>query len=153
MAEHTTIAVGQFSIIATNPIVDGGVSYSFDKFKLDDTIIEGTQLLDNAVMIVLIDGSTITLTNAITAGTLKLAAVRHSNDYRKGDLVAYAFQLLALGATVGSQMNVSFPFNGEILRFVFENCNVKTVKPLTLAGNDVNTHEVEFTYGSVQQLF
>jgi hypothetical protein len=149
MAEHTTIAVGQFSFVAINPIVDGGMAYSFDKFKLDDTIVETTQLIDNSVMIVLVDGSTITLTNTVTAGTLKFAAVRHSNDYRRGDLVAYANHLLQLGAIVGSTIVIAFPFNGEMLRFTLANCNVKTLKQLTLAGNDVNTHEIEFNYGEI----
>jgi hypothetical protein len=147
--EHTTMAVGQFSLIATNPIIDGGLAYSFDKFKLDDTITETTQLLDNAFIIPLVDGSTITLTNTIKAGTIKFASVRHSNDYRNGDMVAYANQLLSLGATIGSTFNISFPFNGEILHFILDNCNVKTAKQLSLAGNNVNTHEVEWTFANI----
>jgi hypothetical protein len=151
MVEHTTIAVGQFSLIAVNPLVDGGIAYSFDKFRLDETFQETTQIMDNAIIIPLVDGSTITLTNTITAGSLKMAGVRHSNDYKRGDIVAYANYLLALGAIVGSIFMIAFPFNGQIIRFTLHECNVKTVKQLTLAGNNVNTHEVEFTYAQITQ--
>lgn len=156
---HTTIPVGQFSCIATNPLfaqlVNGTASISVNKFRLDETMVESTQLLDNAFIVVLVDGSTITLTNNVKAGTLKFACVKHSNDPMQGDMVAMANYLLDTGATGGTNFSISFPFNVngtiETITMNYSNCNVKTVKQLNLPGNNVATYEVEWTFADVQQ--
>jgi len=149
---HSTIAVGQFKIVAEHPMVNPGVPCTLDKFKLDETLMETTQIIDNAIIVPLVDGSTITLTNTIKAGTLKFAAVRHSDNWRSGDIVAYANAMLDAGATVGATFTLYYFFNGERVSYLLENCCVKTCKQLTFAGNAINTHDVEFTYASIAKV-
>ena len=137
--------VGNFSLSTIHPLILGGTAIGMKGYKLEDTFIDATPLMENAKIIALIDG-TLTVTNKIKAGTLKIAYVRVDADYKKGDWAAWANELLKLGDSIGATIRIVYEFNGRQFGVTFFTCCIKTPKPLILAGNDAPSYDLELTY-------
>jgi hypothetical protein len=137
-------SVGKFTMTFIHPNVGGGVAITLRGFKLEETFLDATPLMDNAKVIALIDG-TITVTNAVRAGTLAFKVVR-VGDVMDGDLVAIYNELIKAGDSTGATLRIVYEFNGKQYPITFFTCCVKTGKPIILAGNDVNSNDIEFTY-------
>lgn len=141
-------SVGDFSAVLNHPLVGGGASISLVGFKLDGTIIEGDQDIDNAKVIPLVGGIVQIITNAVRAGVLRWTAIHNSGDPLKGDIVAISQFLQGLGDNVGGTLRVSWGQNGVTIAKTFFPCVVKRCKPIAIAGNDLPDYAVEWAYGS-----
>ncbi len=69
--------------------------------RLNDTFFNAQPLQDNALMEVLVDGSTITITNHIMAGRATLQVLPTTNLVKDGDLVAIAPFIMSAKDNVG----------------------------------------------------
>jgi hypothetical protein len=137
--------VGNFSISTTHALILGGMSIGMKGHKLEETLLDAVPLMENSKIIALIEG-TLTITNKIKAGSLKISCVRVDPDYKKGDWIAWGNELLKLGDSVGGNIRIVYEFNGKQFGVTFFVCCVKTLKPLILAGNDAPSYDFEVTY-------
>jgi hypothetical protein len=137
--------VGNFTLSTMHPLILGGTAISMKGYKLEDTFLDATPLMENSKIIALIDG-TLTITNKVKAGTLKINCVRVDADYKKGDWVAWGNELLKLGDSIGSTIRGAYEFNGAQFGISFFTCCIKTLKPAILAGNDAPSYDIELTY-------
>ena len=118
-------------------------------FKLSSNYVDTQQALDNSVIVPLLNGGSIQITNNNTCGSLSFVAIRTGNKLSKGDIVAIATaqRNIAGGDSVGATITIAFSFNNENYSISFEHCTVAECKPLTLAGNDAPDYRVRFNYG------
>ena len=143
ITKHT----GHFHCSAVHPLVAGGLTVSFDSFKLDENFVSTTPAMENSKYIPLANGSYIMIANSVRGGSIKFGAVRTNNDASKGDIVKYADDLVKAKSSVGATITIAFEVAGTISTTTFYDCMVKTLVPLQLAGNDEPTYDIEFNYG------
>jgi hypothetical protein len=141
-------SVGDFSLVLTHPLVNGGASVSLVGFKVESSIVDTDQQVDNSKVVPLVGGIVAIITNTIKAGTLRFAAVRTSGDPTQGDIVAVSQLLQSIGDNVGGTLRASWGQNGAIKAVAFTNVTVKRCKPLHIMGNDVAEYDVQWSYGN-----
>jgi uncharacterized protein YunC (DUF1805 family) len=141
-------SVGDFSAVFTHPLIAGGAAVSLVGFKVEGSIVDSDQLIDNSKVVALIGGLSVIITNNIKSGTLRWTGVRTSGDPAQGDLVAISQYLQDVGDNVGGNLRVSWGQNGVTKYVNFTPITVKRVKALVLAGNDVPDYAIEWEYGS-----
>lgn len=124
-------------------------SITLTGFKLNSNYVDTQQALDNSVIVPLLNGGSIQITNNNTCGSLSFVAIRTSNKLSEGDIVAIATaqRNIAGGDATGATITISFSFNSKNYSVTFEHCTVAECKPLTLAGNDAPDYRVRFNYG------
>lgn len=156
-------AVGEANVTYSHPTVTGeNGSASVGNFKLQTQYVDTKQTIPNSVVVPLLAGGAISLTNTQKAGTLTFSAVRCKKvnayatataaegvfpvDLGSADIVTLASLQVESNDSTGATIAFSLVFNGVVLNIIFEKCTVNTVTPLRLAGNDVPTYEVSFNY-------
>ena len=140
-------SVGDFSLVLTHPLVNAGASVSLVGFKVEGSIIDSDQEMDNAKVVPLIGQIVAIITNTIRAGTLRFSAVRTTGDPAKGDIVAVSQLLQSIGDNVGGVLRASWGQNAGIRSVVFSTVTVKRCKPIHITGNDVAEYDVQWVYG------
>ena len=140
-------SVGDFSLVLTHPLVNAGASVSLVGFKVEGSIIDSDQEMDNAKVVPLIGQIVAIITNTIRAGTLRFSAVRTTGDPAKGDIVAVSQLLQSIGDNVGGVLRASWGQNAGIRSVVFSTVTVKRCKPIHIMGNDVAEYDVQWVYG------
>lgn len=126
-------------------ITDGSVYLT--GFKLESIIVSASQQIDNAKVVPLVNGDSITLTNICKAGTLSFNASRTASGINGGDCVS-VFDYVRSQGDVGGKLELSWFMNGNQHKMIFSGVCVKNVPPLTLAGNDVPDYNVQLTYSN-----
>ena len=116
-------------------------------FKLESVLCTADQQIDNAKVVPLINGDSITLTNICKAGTLSFNASRTAGGLNDGDCVSIFDYVRSQGDT-GGALELSWLMNGAIHHIIFSGVCVKRVPPLNLAGNDVPDYNVQLTYAN-----
>lgn len=116
-------------------------------FKLESVLCTADQQIDNAKVVPLINGDSITLTNICKAGTLSFNASRTAGSLNDGDCVSVFDYVRSQGDT-GGALELSWLMNGAIHHIIFSGVCVKRVPPLNLAGNDVPDYNVQLTYAN-----
>ena len=116
-------------------------------FKLESVIVSAAQQIDNAKVIPLVNGDSITLTNICKAGTLSFNASRTAGGLNDGDCVSVLDYVRSQG-DVGGRLELSWLMNGATHKMIFSGVCVKNIPPLTLAGNDVPDYNVQLTYSN-----
>jgi len=142
-------SVGTFQANITNSlfVLNGApLTLPIRGIKLETTFLQAKQLVKTSKRIPLIDGSTSALINAVTAGTLSFKALRVGSSLQSGDLVTIASYLQKAGDTTGSQINVTYSFNGNTESWFFYLCTLEEVPPLGLMGNDLFEYGIDFSY-------
>ena len=161
--KQTIQAVGNFSakytstvlktLVATNDKyggtagIDSNGSIYLVGFKLESVIVSASQQIDNAKVVPLVNGDSITLTNICKAGTLSFNASRTAGGLADGDCVSI-FDYVRSQGDVGGTLELSWLMNGSTHKMIFSGVCVKNVPPLTLAGNDVPDYNVQLTYSN-----
>lgn len=158
--KQTIQAVGNFSAKYTSDVlktlktndtaytgIDSNGSIYLVGFKLESVIVSASQQIDNAKVIPLVNGDSITLTNICKAGTLSFNASRTAGGLNDGDCVS-VFDYVRSQGDVGGKLELSWIMNGATHKMIFSGVCVKNVPPLTLAGNDVPDYNVQLTYSN-----
>lgn len=146
MADNTVIAAGQFTATLTHPLYNGGTATTLDGFKLEGTMVQAQQAMDNSKVISLANGNTISITNNNGAGQLTFTVTRTGSS---GDLVKIANFLKTVGDSVGGTIRITQEINGATDGTTFLPCTVKSCPPLNIQGNDAAEYSVVFNYGQV----
>lgn len=160
LLKQTIQAVGNFSAKYTSEVlrtlrnsdgqytgIDANGSIYLVGFKLESIIVSAAQQIDNAKVIPLVNGDSITLTNICKAGTLSFNASRTAGGLNDGDCVS-VFDYVRSQGDVGGRLELSWLMNGATHKMIFSGVCVKNVPPLTLAGNDVPDYNVQLTYSN-----
>jgi hypothetical protein len=147
-AKNTITTVGDFTAILAHPLILGGVGLPLKGFKLEDMFIVGAQMVANTKRVLLANGDTLALTNAVTAGTLTIQALHISNNILDGDLPLLATQLQGLADNIGGLLTISRGFNGDRSFIVFTDVRLVSCPPITIAVNDSPSYTVVFSYGT-----
>ena len=158
--KQTIQAVGNFSAKYTSEVlrtlrnadsqysgIDENGSIFLVGFKLESVIVSAAQQIDNAKVIPLVNGDSITLTNICKAGTLSFNASRTAGGLNDGDCVSVLDYVRSQG-DVGGRLELSWLMNGATHKMIFSGVCVKNIPPLTLAGNDVPDYNVQLTYSN-----
>ena len=160
LLKQTIQAVGNFSAKYTSEVlktlrnsdgqysgIDENGSIFLVGFKLESVIVSAAQQIDNAKVIPLVNGDSITLANICKAGTLSLNASRTAGGLNDGDCVSVLDYVRSQG-DVGGRLELSWLMNGATHKMIFSGVCVKNIPPLTLAGNDVPDYNVQLTYSN-----
>ena len=160
LLKQTIQAVGNFSAKYTSEVlktlrnsdgqysgIDENGSIFLVGFKLESVIVSAAQQIDNAKVIPLVNGDSITLTNICKAGTLSFNASRTAGGLNDGDCVSVLDYVRSQG-DVGGRLELSWLMNGATYKMIFSGVCIKNVPPLTLAGNDVPDYNVQLTYSN-----
>lgn len=114
--------------------------------KLGDTFLTAQPSQDAAIQEVLIDGSTVTVTNRLLNGVLTLNVIRTTGKVASGDVIAAAQLLIAVGDTVGGTfMTIEF-INGEAHVRLYYGVTVKRVPHAIKMGMGVPVFPLELFY-------
>jgi hypothetical protein len=146
MGKHSIQSVGGATAIFQHPLILAGAAIALSGFKLEEMFYESEQDVENSKRVYLVDGGSAALTNTIRGGTLTISACRKSQKLEEGDIILIAQTLQALGDSQGGMIRITIPMDGEILAYTFIGVTVKKVPPVKLAGNDVATYPVVFSY-------
>lgn len=150
MADHYVQSVGNFSAVLVHPLVLDGVALNLRGFKLDSQFLDTVQLIENSKIISLVDGGTITLTNANKAGSITFNCSSTSGRVADGDVVAVGRFLRTQGDSVGGLLRIAYSIGGNVTVINFLAVTIKTTPPLKLAGNDIPDYAVEFNYADFE---
>jgi hypothetical protein len=141
--------------------------------RLDGEFIRAAQQIASSVVIPILGGGGIALTNNNRTGSLSINCTRagspnHSTAamaigeasngglgpgiegsdpaYYDMSLLAQYQQMQPGGDPFGSSLKVEFDFSGIGIEIQFDGCTVQTVAPLVLSGNDASNYNVVFNY-------
>ena len=158
-AVHGVECVGRIKFLFKHPILEalaakkaeyaglkGGVYLT--GFKLEDVAIRTAGMLQNAKLIPMLNGDTMTLTNSNKSGVMTIACTRTAAGVLGGDLVAIADFVRSQGDSIGGTLTVSWSRNGEDKQIVFKKVCVQDCPPLEYAGNDLPDYGVKLTYAT-----
>lgn len=144
--------VGDFVTTFSHPLVIAngvpGAQITLKGFKLEDVFISSAQAIENSKLVPLVNGDTVTLTNAIKAGRLTVNALRISDRLEDGDMPLIATYLQGLADNIGGFLRISFGFNGAQESILFTGVTLVSCPPIILAGNDLPPYPVVWNYGS-----
>lgn len=116
-------------------------------FKLESTIVSAGQQIDNAKLVPLVNGDSITLTNLCKAGTLAFNAARTAAGINGGDCIAI-FDFVRTQGDDGGILEISWRMNGKNRKIIFSGVCVQRCPPLAIAGNDVADYNISLTYAT-----
>lgn len=158
--QHGVQCVGNIKFLFKHPLLDALSAYTkYEKlfggvyltgFKLESVVFNAEGMLENAKLIPLLNGDTMTLTNACKAGRMTIPATRTSAGLEGGDLVAVADFIRSEGDSNGGTLEVSWILNGRPRKITFKSVCVAKVDPLKLAGNDLPDMPVILTYATYE---
>lgn len=114
--------------------------------KLDETFLKATPNQDSSSQTVMVDGSTVVVTNTMLNGTLEVPAVRTSGTVAEGDLIAALQLIKAAGDNVGGTFTVTEFSNGKAITTLYYGVSVKNVPDKILMGLQVPTYPVQLFY-------
>lgn len=146
MGTHGVQSVGDLSFALIHPLVNGGASTTLTGFKMEGDILNSAQLMENAKVVPLIGGNSVTITNNNRSGKITFSCIKHTDDPMKGDITAIANELLKIGDNSGGTLRCSFGMNGKNFSRTFLAVCLCTAPPLKIAGNDLPDYGIEFTY-------
>lgn len=156
------------NIDATNDLKVAGI-------RLDGEFIRAAQQIASSVMIPLLGGGGVALTNNNRTGTLTISCTKSSSPNISGNMNmtgrnvtgdVYGAGLFSLnnedvydmvilaqyqqgclgGDSYGSTITVVFDFNGMGVELMFMGCTIAQVTPVVLSGNDAANYQVEVNY-------
>src|SRR5574344_1020210 len=114
--------------------------------KLDSEYFRAEQSMDSAKQVVLVDGSVVTITNDVQAGTITLQCIPTTGLVGSGDAIA-CFQLVqACKDSVGRLLYITEYLNGKAITTVYYGVSVENVHNKIKQGNDVPVYPVKLLY-------
>jgi len=151
MSTHSVQSVSAgLTITYLHPLIGTppATSITLQGYKLQSSFLDAESIVDNSVLIPILGGGSVQLTNNNLSGTLTFNCTRVSDAVMDGDIVTIAQAQIALADSTGATIVVSWPFNGKTFKITFLKCTVKRVPPVKLAGNDAPDYSVQFNYGT-----
>lgn len=126
-------------------------------FRLDSEFLRANPQIATSIVVPILGGGGVALTNNNRSGTLVLNCSKVSTPTDKGDMQNnegyYDMVLLAQiqqgqtgGDSVGADITIKFDFCGKQTTITFESCTVAAIDPVGLAGNDIVNYNVAFNY-------
>jgi hypothetical protein len=116
------------------------------QLQLNATFFNAVPLQDNAVMEPLVDGSTITITNHILAGSATLQVLPGKGVVGRGDLIAAAHLVIASKDSMGGTFTVKELIDDYLRTTVFYGVGWRNVPHLILAGNSLVPYSMVMVY-------
>ena len=152
---YTSAALGSIAGLTINKVsykgitktTDGSGSVYLTGFKLESVVVSAEQQIDNAKVVPLVNGDSITLTNLCKSGTLTLTASRTAAGLAGGDAVS-VFDFVRSQGDDGGTLVISWRMNGKDHKIIFSGVCVQRCPPLSLAGNDVPEYPITLTYSN-----
>lgn len=114
--------------------------------KLEGRFFEANQNQDSAKQVVMIDGSTVTITNKMLNGTITIPAVPTTGEVGTGDFIAGCQLIRSIGDSVGGIITKTDFVNGKALTKVYYGVTVQRCPDDVSEGNDVATYNVQLLY-------
>ena len=133
-------------------MIDNGAGKAIDEIdisaccKLEGRFFEANQNQDNAKQVVLIDGSTVTITNKMLNGTITIPAVPTTGDVATGDFIAGCQLIQSVGDSVGGIITKTDFVNGKSFTKVYYGVTVQRCPADISEGNDVGVYNVQLLY-------
>lgn len=157
---HGVECVGRVSFLFEHPLLDaladadktnygackGGVYLT--GFKLESVLVSTDQQIQNAKLIPMLNGDSMTLTNTHKAGILTIACTRSSAGIAGGDIIAVADFIRTQGDSYGGTLTVSWTRNGKPKKIKFLKVCVVQCPPFKYAGNDLPDMDVKLSYAT-----
>ena len=142
-------SVANATIKITSDGLNSGATTTFTGIRLEGSFFDAEQSVDNSKRVPLIDGNTIALVNNATFGvaTLNLSRVSSSTAVSAADVVLSCLTIQKSGISTGSTITIEYKMNGKTETWTFSDCTIMKCPPLKLAGDDVPTYTVTFSYG------
>ena len=114
--------------------------------KLDDTFFEAKPTQDSSKQVVMVDGSTVAITNSMLNGIMTIRAVRTTGKVASGDFVAALQLIVASKDSVGGTLLRTKFINGEAHSRLYYGISVKSVPHDIDVGLDVPVYACELYY-------
>ena len=114
--------------------------------KLNDTFFDAQPAMDSAYQEVLVDGSVITITNNLLAGTMTLQVLEQGGFVGKGDFITALQLVQSNGDSVGGTFTTVRNFDGITRVRVYYGVFVRNVPHEKVAGNAVVPYPVQLYY-------
>ena len=137
---------GQIS--GASPVDEIDVSRSV---KLNETFFDAQPTNDSSFQEVLVDGSTVTITNSLMNGEISVPVIRTTGLVGTGDFVAAAHLVIASKDGVGGTFTVIETVNGNRIVTIFYGVSFKRVPHLRKAGNAVVPYPMTMLYAGWTQ--
>lgn len=145
---------GGTTVLFRHPFLSGQVSLAspIDQIdisramRLNDTFLDASPSQANSFQEILVDGSTITITNHLLNGVLNLQVVRTTGLVGTGDFVAALHLIIGSKDDIGGTLTVREQINGETIVTVFYGVSIQSVPHLRKAGNAVIVYPVSLLY-------
>lgn len=129
--------------------VTGGAIDEIDisrSLKLDATFFSAVSNQDASSQTVLVDGSTVTITNHILNGTMTLPVIRTSGKVASGDFLACLTLIVASKDSVGGTLTRTIYINGEAHTRLYYGVSVKKIPHDIIMGLQVPEFSCELFY-------
>lgn len=147
-------AAGGVIIKYRHPMLTGQVSNAVQVdeidvskcLRLNDTFFNASPLQDSAIVESLVDGSTITITNHMLAGTATIQVVRTTGLVGTGDFIAAAHLIIASKDTEGGTLTIIKSMQGKRIIRVYYGVSFKNVPHDIIAGNAIVPFTVVMNY-------
>jgi hypothetical protein len=145
---------GGTTILFRHPFLSGQISEAspVDQIdiskclRLNDTFMDAVPLQDNSSQEILVDGSTITITNHLMNGRMTLQALPTTGIVGTGDFIAALHLIAASKDDVGGTMTVIQRIMGMRRVTIFWGVSVQNVPHLRIAGNSVVPYTIQLLY-------
>lgn len=114
--------------------------------KLEGRFFEANQNQDSAKQVLLIDGSTVTITNRMLNGTITIPAVPITGEVPTGDFIAACQLIKSVGDSVGGLLTKTDFVNGKALTKIYYGVTVQQCPDDVSEGNDVGVYPIKLLY-------
>jgi hypothetical protein len=152
--DHSVQEAGGTIFLFRHPLLTGQVSVdtAIDEvdvsksLQLNANFFQANPSQDSSFQELLVDGSTIAITNHSLAGTATLQVLSTTGFVGTGDFIACAHLIIASGDSTGGTFTVIRFFNGKKRIRVYEGVTLKNVPHELIAGNSVVPYPVVMNY-------
>ena len=114
--------------------------------KLEGRFFEANQNQDSAKQVVLVDGSTVTISNKLLNGTITMPVIRTSGLVATGDFISALHLIRTLGDSVGGLLYKTDYVNGKAITKLFYGVTPQQVPDDISEGNDVAVYNIKLLY-------
>lgn len=114
--------------------------------KLEGRFFEARQNQDSAKQVVLVDGSTVTISNKLLNGTITMPVIKGTGLVAEGDFIAALQLIRTLGDSVGGLLYKTDFINGKAITKLYYGVTPQSVPDDISEGNDVPVYDVKLLY-------
>ena len=114
--------------------------------KLEGRFFEARQNQDSAKQVVLVDGSTVTISNKLLNGTISMPVIRSTGLVGNGDFIAALQLIRSLGDSVGGLLYKTDFINGKAITKLYYGVTPQQVPDDVSEGNDVAVYDIKLLY-------